>query len=66
MILKPESILHYLPSGLITRQMKILDSMRFSLENIDENYKSLLSEFVDVSIKKEKPSKINAPFMVFN
>lgn len=54
MILNQDSILHLLPSGINSKQIRILDSMRFSLEIIDYTYESLLKELTDISLHNKQ------------
>jgi hypothetical protein len=54
MILNSDSILNYLPSGIVAREIKILDAMRFSLEIIDYNHNSLIEELSEISLNEKK------------
>lgn len=68
-LLEKESILHYLPAQIEYKQLMILDSLRFTIELIDINYKCLYNELKETSINKNKknmPQIFNFAWAVVN
>jgi soluble cytochrome b562 len=57
MILKQDSIIRYLPIDLEKRQFVILDSIRFSLEMIDNSWLSLIHQIHELSQEKYAEAK---------
>lgn len=49
MILKPDSILFFLPKNMETRQLLIFDSLRFTIEIIDSNWQDLNNSLLECS-----------------